>query len=71
MGSCQVATWVGCMALECKSKSMNSEIHVGPVISIHDGMNEFKSGEYKIKKIYENFKHVIKLAKSGLRTESI
>ena len=61
MGSCQVAAWVGCMALEYRSKAMNSEIHVGQVISIHDDMNEFKSGEYKIKKLYENFKHVIKL----------
>jgi hypothetical protein len=46
------------MALECRSKAMNSEIHVGQVISIQDDMNEFESGEYKIKKLFQNFKDV-------------
>ncbi len=35
---------------------MDLEIHVGQVISIHDDMNEFESGEYKIKELYENYK---------------
>ncbi len=40
------------------SKAMNSKIHVGQVISIQDDMNEFESGEYKIKKLFQNFKDV-------------
>ena len=35
---------------------MNSKIHVGQVISIQDDMNEFESGDYKIKELYENYK---------------
>ena len=35
---------------------MDLEIHVGQVISIQDDMNEFESGEYKIKELYENHK---------------
>jgi len=35
---------------------MNSDIYVGQIISINDEMNEFESGDYKIKELYENFK---------------
>ena len=35
---------------------MDLEIHVGQVISIQDDMNEFESGEYRIKELYENYK---------------
>ncbi len=40
---------------------MNSEIYVGQVISINDDLNEFESGEYKIKELYENFKPTNKI----------
>ncbi len=40
---------------------MNLEIHVGQVISIHDDMNEFESGEYKIKALFENYKPTNKI----------
>ena len=40
---------------------MSLEIHVGQVISIQDDMNEFESGEYKIKNLYKNFKPTDKL----------
>jgi len=35
---------------------MDLEIHVGQVISIQDDMNEFESGEYRIKELFENYK---------------
>ncbi len=35
---------------------MSSDIYVGQVISISDEMNEFESGDYKIKELYENYK---------------
>ncbi|MFZ4859109.1 MAG: hypothetical protein ACOYL3_22250 [Desulfuromonadaceae bacterium] len=35
---------------------MDLAIYVGQVISIQDDMNEFESGEYKIKELYENYK---------------
>ncbi len=37
---------------------MSSDIYVGQVISIQDEMNEFESGEYKIKQLFQNFKDV-------------
>jgi len=40
---------------------MDLEIHVGQVISINDDMNEFVSGEYKIKELYENYKQTDKI----------
>ena len=40
---------------------MDLEINVGQVISIQDDMNEFESGEYKIKELYENYKQTDKI----------
>jgi len=40
---------------------MDLEIYVGQVISIQDDMNEFESGEYKIKELYEYYKRTDKI----------
>ena len=40
---------------------MDLEIHVGQVISIQDDMNEFESGDYKIKELFENYKQTDKI----------
>lgn len=37
-------------------QTVDLEIYVGQIISIQDDMNEFESGEYKIKELFENYK---------------
>ena len=40
---------------------MDLELYVGQVISIQDDMNEFESGDYKIKELFENYKQTDKI----------
>ena len=42
-------------------QTVDLEINVGQIISIQDDMNEFESGEYKIKELYEYYKQTDKL----------
>ena len=40
---------------------MDLEIHVGQVVNIDDELNEFASGEYTIRELYQNFRHADKI----------